>query len=276
MDYRMSNWCERACSYIKYKPDRKAAAEELSAHIEDKYEALVASGMPRTEAQAASVVAMGDAEEVGRALAKAHSPFFGYMLSVTKVLLCITVICAAFSIFGARDRIGMYKQNAEAIAGVESNYSDEYKDISSEGYSSRWIRTLFLEPDCIAKSDGYTFTVARIAEWYCEYESEESSSEEHLFYLTIKATHPLPWAGFPEAVRWFTAIDSLGNVYGNMWSRNYSYDKTLTGNPFSRTVFTYRYEMWLSYYVPGAEWIELQYDRDGRDITLRIDLTGKE
>ena len=276
MDYRMSNWCERACSYIKYKPDRKAVAEELRAHIEDKCEALVASGMLLSEAQAASVVAMGDAEEVGRALAKAHNPFFGYVLSVTKSLLWIFAISVVFSIFGARERLGIYKQDAESVERIESLFSDIYRDSSDEDYSYRMTRTLYLEPGCSAKSDGYTFTVTRIAEWYYQFEDAETSDEDHLFYLTIKATHPLPWAGFPEAVRWFTATDSLGNEYGNMWSRYYSYDKTLVGNPFTRTVFTYTYEMWLSYYVPGAEWIELRYDRDGRDITLRVDLTDKE
>jgi hypothetical protein len=133
-------------------------------------------------------------------------------------------------------------------------------------------RTLYLEPDCSAKSDGYTFTVTRVAQWCNEYESEESSGVDYILYLTIKATHPLPWAGYPEAVRWFTATDSLGNYYSNMWDRLYSYEKELAGNPYSRGLFSYTYEMWLGYYVPGADWVELRYERDGRDLALRIEL----
>lgn len=56
MDYRMSDWCERACSHIKYKPDRKDVAEELLAHMQDKYDALIAAGIPLEEAAYAYTV----------------------------------------------------------------------------------------------------------------------------------------------------------------------------------------------------------------------------
>ena len=274
MDYKMTRWCGRACSYIKYKPDREAAEAELLAHIEDKYEVFVAAGMPAHDAVGAAVRSMGDADEVGRGLAKAHNPFFGYVLTATKVLLCVSLVCVLFAAFRARDRLGIHVPDAETAAAIDSPYTDDYRGSSDEGYSYQSTRTLYLEPGCSARSDGYTFTVSRIAVWYTVVESEESYDESFHANLTVKATHPLPWAGYPEAVRWFTATDSLGCFYDNMWSRVYTYEKALVGNPSVRTLFSYTYEMWLENYSHGAEWIELRYDRDGRDIALRIDLSG--
>lgn len=273
MGYRMDDWCAKASAYVKYKPDRKAVEEELLGHIEDRCEAFLAAGMLLRDAESAAVRAMGDADEVGRGLAKSHNPFFGYVLTATKVLLCIAVICVLFAAFRARERLGIYPQAGDALSWNESLFTDEYRETAGEGYSYRFTRTLYLEPSCTVESDGYKFKVARVAEWYSDFENEEAAGEEYLMYLTVKATNPLPWAGYPEAVRWFTVTDSFGNVYDNMWNSAYSYEKSFAGNPVSRTLFSYTYEMWLSYYVPGAEWIELQYFRDGRSIALRIDLT---
>lgn len=36
------------------------------------------------------------------------------------------------------------------------------------------------------------------------------------------------------------------------------------------------YDAWFANLDPEAQWVELRYDRDGRDVRLRIDLTGGE
>ena len=277
-DYVMTRWCEDACVYIKYKPDRKTVGDELMSHIIDKHDALVAAGMAPQEAAKTAVAAMGDANEVGRGLAKAHNPVLGYLLTASKVLLCLALVCAFLAIFGARGRFGIFPPDAEAAAAREERmYTGEYFEWVNEddeviGSSTR---TLYLEPGCTAKSDGYTFTVTRVAEWRGEYTYHETGekNEDYMLYLTIKAWHPLPWASYPEAVRWFSAVDSFGNLYINMWSARYINEKHLIGNPTSRTPFSYTYEMWLGNYEPGAEWVELRYDREGRDVVMCINLT---
>jgi hypothetical protein len=275
-DYKMTGWCERAAAHIKYKPDRKAVEAELLAHMQDKQKALAEGGMLLQEAANVAVVAMGDADEVGRELAKIHKPFFGYLLTATKVLLVIAIVSAVIAVFGAKDRLGIFAP-ADTSGLWEKLFTDEIRESETEGSWNYQIRTLYLEPDCTDKSDGYTFTVPRAVEWYGEWRHEldgdDVSGEGYTFFLDIKASHPLPWAGFPEAVSWFTAIDSLGNTYNTSWKRGYTYDLALIGNAASRTLFTYTYEMWLDNYVPGAEWVELRYDREGRNIALRIDLT---
>lgn len=99
MAYNKISWLDSAVSEIKYVPDRKAVEKELSDHIEDKTEALIAAGIPKTIAGKRAIEAMGDPVEIGKALNKAHSPFLGRLYSITKflavVLVVITLISAA-------------------------------------------------------------------------------------------------------------------------------------------------------------------------------------
>lgn len=47
------------------------------------------------------------------------------------------------------------------------------------------------------------------------------------------------------------------------------------GNLTRKGPFSYTMELWLSNFrSEDADWIEIRYDREGRDIVLRIDLTG--
>ena len=76
-------------------------------------------------------------------------------------------------------------------------------------------------------------------------------------------------------LRSFYAVDSLGNVYEPCDRRAYDgKSQTLAGNPYRAGPFTTNWELWLSGYQSGADWIELRYDRAGRDIRLRVDLRG--
>ena len=266
-DYRIVQWCERACSYIKYKPDRKAVEKELLAHIQDKCDALTAEGMPPEDVAKAAVNAMGNADEVGRELENVHNPFWGYMLRISQVLIVIAVIVVLFASRGVQQRFGIFVQREDRHAHL---FYEEFREFSDFNV----VRTLFVEPEGYAKLDGYTFRVTRAVENRFEYTGRRYPDVSYNFRFTVVATHPLPWAGFPWAVDYFSAIDSLGNFYESRNSGRSYYGRFFWGNPGLRTLFSYTFELSLAGYVPGAEWIELRYNRDGRDFALRIDLGG--
>ncbi|MDD5018216.1 MAG: hypothetical protein PHO15_08980, partial [Eubacteriales bacterium] len=80
------------CSEIKFKAARKFLRQELSAHIDDKKEALEKDAVPDAESKA--VAAMGDAAETGRALNAIHKPRTAWSVIACVLLLSIAGIFA--------------------------------------------------------------------------------------------------------------------------------------------------------------------------------------
>ena len=104
--------------------------------------------------------------------------------------------------------------------------------------------------------------------------------ENTALYLTVRATSLLPSTEGCAAFRDFYAVDDLGNYY---WSSNdpeviytWQTQRSLTGNAHATGLWTSEYEAFIASVDPAASWVELRYDRDGRDVRLRIDLTGGE
>ena len=69
-------WLDRAAAGIRSRPDREAVRAELEAHLEDKTADLVRifPDLGRQEAERQAVEQMGDAEEIGKELARLHRP----------------------------------------------------------------------------------------------------------------------------------------------------------------------------------------------------------
>lgn len=85
-------WCRVAVKGIKYRPDRDAVYAELYEHLEDRYESFRSRGLEHEEAVDKTLEAMGSAEELAPLLAKAHRPFWPYLLSVSRTLLIAAII----------------------------------------------------------------------------------------------------------------------------------------------------------------------------------------
>ena len=82
------------------------------------------------------------------------------------------------------------------------------------------------------------------------------------------------WSEQADIGRWFWAEDSAGNYYYSFYEA-YDSEKHVRGNNYRTGLFTETYEMWLSGYEgEDLQWVDLHYDRSGRDLVLRIDLTG--
>ena len=73
------------CEKVRFKPAREKIAEELRAHLEDRAAMLEERGFPPGDAAARAAASMGDPEEVGAALDREHSPFWGWMAIWTDI-----------------------------------------------------------------------------------------------------------------------------------------------------------------------------------------------
>lgn len=246
---RFFTWCREAVRDIKYRPDRDAVYQELLEHLEDRYEDCTAQGMSHEAAESTALRAMGDASEIAPQLAAIYRPFWAYCMVITRYLLLAVL---AFLI------LPMWRY-VDTLHISEPIYADYHPFEDTEGG-----RIFYIEPDCSLSSDGYTFTLTKAALW----------PEDH-FYFQIEITNPRPWADQPNVVQWFWAEDSLGNHYHCMNNANSATDAWVYGRMYRTGWLTYTLSMNLQNYVSqDARWIDIHYDRAGRDLSLRIDLTG--
>lgn len=253
-------WCRDAVSQIKYGPDRKTVYLELYEHMEDRYHSFVERGMTHETAEKKTLEAMGDPKELAPQLAAIHKPHWAYAMLVTRsIVVALIVHCI---IRGIIFLLGL---------GLSSYPYDQWDPYTQGGD----VRIAYMQPDVSDTSDGYTFTVEEAALWRT-YFDEPTDAMEYFddLYLRLSVTNPLPWMPEQEAVEWMWAVDSEGIRY-NSHSQTYDPDiPWISFNQYRTGIFTYAYELAIQDTTEDIQWIELHYDRAGRDVVLRVDLTG--
>lgn len=251
--YKFKCWVEKAVSGIIFPPDKIQVATELYHHLEDHCDALVAQGYSAEDAQRLAVEAMGDAREIAPQLAALHRPFWGYFLRITRILLVILALITVIP-FGKF----LYEGNFQ-----KADFFDYYREENGSTLE------FYDKPGVSFTAEGYTFTVKEVMQWYNEAYGTDT------FCLLMTEFHPLPWAVHGEVGCWFWAEDSQGNRYESHYSTGpdsegavlYTYDN-------NTSPFTHTYEMWINGGLTGSQWLDIHYDRDGRNYVLHIDLTG--
>ena len=243
-------WCEKATEKIRYGPDRREVAAELRAHIEDHYDALIARGVAPEDAAAKVLESMGSAEVIAPQLGKLHRPWLGYVYNVVRFFAVVTgcvAACLLAAHLWSNITMGVNVKNFDSLPVNVENI------------------TYYCKPEVSATADGYTFRIDEAAI------SQVPGSSWFYFQLQIRYW---PWMEPCYAADYFWAVDSLGNHYNShamMFDRDIGYvlfdGETATSG--IRTI-----TMALTQFDPNAQWVEICYDRDGRNIVLHIDLTG--
>ena len=104
----------------------------------------------------------------------------------------------------------------------------------------------------------------------------DDTQDAYYFWFRVDVTGLAQWARLKDIpIHDFWAVDSLGNTYCSYKNGAYSYQRSVSGNLERTGYFRYTMDLWLTNFCSqDAQWIELRYDRDGRDIRLRIELNG--
>ena len=277
-------WCKEATRKIKYRPDRQDVYSELHQHLQDRYQDFIDQDMEHEEAMQKALQAMGDAKELAPMLAAIHRPFWGYMYSLCKWIFFLSVIMMLYNLLP-------WLRDLSLIDNTEyhTTYFDKYNVYSDTEYEddySKWERILYQEQGAQQSSDGYLFSIERVALWQETLKNPDDAHpvwwNKHRLWMELKVTNLRPWLSFTgenfiehDALGWIWAEDSLGNYYYNSHEYYYSDLPYLGISRFQNGLFTQSYIIFAQNYASkNAEWIDLHYDRSGRDITLRIDLTG--
>lgn len=269
--YDFKVWCENATNGIRFAPDRKMVYGELMDHLQDHYDALIAQGADHDSAQKAALAAMGNAREIAPQLAAIHRPFWGYVLSFTRVLLVISLCAAVFSAcFWVRNFFG-FSQPHYGYTGF-----DPYELTEFDGMYTHHTRQIHTRPNQSALSDGYILTLSEASVWHVEYTNVEDDAQDYdSLYLQIRVFNPLPWAAHRDMGRLFCAVDNLGNTYDCYYDGIQNYAPYITSSEYHTAPLTYTNELLIrEFQFEGVEWIEFRYDRSGRNIAFRLDLTG--
>lgn len=273
-DLRFQAWVRRAVSRIVLTQDRIRAGRELLDHMEDNYRENLDQGIAPPEAESRTIAAMGDADTVAYQLGAVHRPFWGYFQTYSRrvlaVIACLTLLCFSGRIIAELFFTDGYEQPAYV------RY-DPYRDTSVYDGVCQLDRTFYSSPGTAVSSDGYTFTLTETALWHSAYTDNAGQPKaEDRLHFRIRVTNPRPWADHEDISRWFWAVDDLGNYYCA------SYEASTAAPSVQSSVYhtgplTYLHDLYLTDYASQeAQWIEIHYDRSGRDLVLRIDLTGGE
>ncbi len=265
-----SRWCLKATWRIGFPPDRKRVRQEYLNHMTDHYDALIESGVDRLEARRLVLESMGDPDEVAPLLAAIHRPFWGYFLRVSRivaiVLLCISLL-----------PIYRYAKDLQFEETANMRDFDIYSESSYGGDTGRTLHHLS-QPNLSFCSDGSRFVITDAA--LITFPVPNDKGELTALYIRMDQTGWLPaeqrdeYFDFFNIPGWFSARDSLGNVYPSYMEQNdYDVNAVIPASVQSG-IFTYTHELWINYFPTDAQWVELCYERDGRSFTLRIDLTG--
>ncbi len=112
MDTRFETYGQMVCHYIRHATGREKQEiqTELAAHMEDHAQALMDAGYDEAHAVSAALEAMGDPEEVGKALNKEY-PLRWLVLSRIPAVLLIWIVLALLLISPTFSRV---QDNLEA------------------------------------------------------------------------------------------------------------------------------------------------------------------
>ncbi len=118
-------WLRDAVKYVRFPPDRRRVQEELYSHMIARNRDFLEEGYSEEEADRRSTEAMGDPEEVGRALAAVHKPFWGYCLLCLRIVLVLSLLISAAAVIQKGSRGGFYTIARYIV------YRDLYREAAS-------------------------------------------------------------------------------------------------------------------------------------------------
>lgn len=88
-------WVDAVCEQVRFWPDRKGIEKELRIHYEDHVNDLLRLGRDPALAEERALAAMGNAQEVGRALDRVHKPWLGWLWEVSRMLVLVLALLLA-------------------------------------------------------------------------------------------------------------------------------------------------------------------------------------
>ena len=258
---QFNDFCGRVCGRVRFSPDHEAITQELTAHLEDHMDALVARGFPPETAAQQAVAAMGDPEEIGKELDKSHSPLLGWFQIWFRV-----------AVWGLAALVLLFTLPQAGTIATELAAPIDYGGYINEflTHYDEYDIVADLTPGAVWHYEGYTFSIPRAL-------VVRASDGPLNLYYTVKAAHSNPWHRKPVFWDWLWAEDDLGNTYSS-YGQVVPYQSSAvrsSGSSSNWNPFVSYYSMWVERLDPAAEKLTLRFDRYGENaIYLTLPLKG--
>lgn len=261
-------FCDRVLERLSRATDKEkeAVRRELETHMEDHRDALVEAGMDPAAALNKVEEAMGDPEEVGKALNDQYSTFWLWVKRVTQGVIGVLMLLA-FALFPIRpalvtgpvDVLTCVWENWQARqgkglkldGGIDSDYAP---------YSWQCRETMQVGEDIVylAQVDLIPFLPANDPRCYngyfyfCTYNKNlfVPANGEFLDLITITPEHPVP----PEI-----GYNSYGWSYFSSQEERGSWERVYVG-----------------LVMKGDAYVDVTYDHYGTYVTMRCPLNWEE
>ena len=289
MKKTIQDWLDTAVGGIRFKPDRVKVEEELRGHLEDKTADLQRIfHLSREEAEEMALKQMGDAEEIGREMAKIHKPWWGYIWYASRglviVLLAVFVIRWSGYWWGHLtnwleygDGLGYGAYVDECHLTGQNPFTEDNPFVEPGGDESGIVRTPLLvsEGGPTTRCGNYRFKVGRNALW--SFSGGDDPEERWRLFLELEVVGP-PWELIDSDAIWQISVtDSLGGYYytcGEIYHQNVERgeDGYVEVNYKGDEFLAKNFVLEVMDISPGAEWLRLEFARSGGAWELTIPL----
>lgn len=258
LEQHFGDWITEVLDCIRFRPDRKAIRQELEAHYEDHVRDLERIGYDHSLARQRALKAMGDAEEIGRALDKVHEPWLGWLWLVSKwgVVACVALLAVLFL-------SGHFTYRLDHLTPVQrdGNYEPEgffyFSGDAPERTESVWIAQG--SGAQTVERAGYTMSIPYAAVWKYSSVADTTGEPYDQYWITIvvAADDQRFWDYGPSGI-WqdLQAKDDMGRFYDTEW-------KPAGGNFVPTRIYSDPFRTLQYFYInqlePPGEWIEVSY-----------------
>ena len=161
--YSTTEWLRIATAGIVSPKERAAAKQELADHIFDHTEALLSTGLTRSQAQQQAVFAMGDPNEVAKHLRRVHQPILTKLLTLCRRAAIVLAVVTVWVVFLSSGRLEMFWQRVtrDAPEIVEPSYLDRPYQTDPLPGNVAW--RMIAQPERTVRAGDYEVSVKRLS-----------------------------------------------------------------------------------------------------------------
>ena len=190
-------WCGRVTDQVRFWPDRKDIAKELTAHYEDHVRDLERLDYPLKLAEQRALDAMGDPEIIGKALDRVHRPWLGWLWVASRGVLLLTLVVALVLGEDIRDDLTLTLSNGTVLHNQSVGLSGRPSKMTSEWFSAYYTHNR--EPWFGHAGETHNVSSADLGGWYVmlKFSTREAAQAEwmDLSYPAGDWTMRLYWEG---------------------------------------------------------------------------------
>ena len=208
MDRRQ--FCDTVTRQLRCRWEAPSVRQELSDHIQDHMDALLSGGMGREEAEEAAVAAMGDPEELGRALDALHTPWpwrLYHAFRAAAVALLVLAFCLG---------PGAFLVSGDSVNVSLEDLSDALQELDPHYIMEHYV----LNDGDIIQTTGAVTGGGDIGPYRLSPSGEallltQEDGDTRLAFL-VSTIHLQPWLeSLDPTGQPCSAVDDLGNRYGS-------------------------------------------------------------